>query len=383
MNTNPSQPTRHWPSLRRVSLSLVLYLLSLSAAAAPSPTAIAFGSCLRQWKPQPIWNAITSLRPNLFLFLGDNVYADTTEPDTMRRAYEELGSQEGFRRLRETCPIHATWDDHDYGANDAGADYPIRETSQEIFLDFFDVPPDAPQRTRPGIYSVHFYGPPERRLQIILLDTRYFRSPLKPAPTTAECPRVNHAPNTDPDATILGLDQWRWLAGQLRRPARVRMIASSIQVIPDEHCFEKWANFPHERERLFQTIRQSGASGVVLISGDRHLAEISRLEGAVGYPLYEITSSGMNSGGAGEGEGNRHRLTADNFRGDNFGLIQIDWESRIPSLRLQIHDVDGRVVLHHDVPLQALDSPGTRADPLPGTGQIDALPVEGMHRAGD
>ena len=38
---------------------------------------IAFGSCAKHWQPQPIWDAIIEKEPDLFLFLGDNIYADT------------------------------------------------------------------------------------------------------------------------------------------------------------------------------------------------------------------------------------------------------------------------------------------------------------------
>ena len=344
--------------VRAVSQLLLLKVLGLwyaGALAAETIETVAFGSCLRQWKPQPIWQSIVASRPDVFLFIGDNVYADTTDMDEMHTAYARLGAQPGYRELKTICPIHATWDNHDYGANDAGAEYPMRAQSQQVFMDFFGVPPDAAPRQRAGVYDVHWYGPPGRQVQIILLDTRYFRSPLQPAPANWTCPRVNYAPNTNPQATLLGKEQWTWLAEQLRQPDKLRIIASSIQVIPDEHCFEKWSNFPLERERLLATIRESAAGGVVLISGDRHLAEISRLDASyVGYPLYELTSSGMNSARAGRGESNRHRVTMENFRGDNFGVIEIDWSGTSARLSLQVRDVEGSIVQQHDIDLVEL-----------------------------
>ena len=335
-----------------------LSLLCFSVFSSEAISTIAFGSCLRQWKPQPIWDSIVALRPDVFLFIGDNVYANATDVQDMHQAYAQLASQTGYQRLQAICPVYATWDDHDYGTNNAGSDYPMREASEQVFLDFFGVPENAPARHRPGVYSAQMLGPPERRVQIILLDTRYFRSPLREVPTTRACPRLNLAANTDPDATILGEDQWRWLAEQLDKPARLRIIASSIQVIPEQHCFEKWANFPNERNKLFRTIRESGASGVVLISGDRHLAEISRLEASVvGYPLYELTSSGMNSARAGKGEDNRHRVNEDNYRDDNFGVVTIDWVPPSPLVQLQVRDVSGRVVRSHALRLTEIQAP--------------------------
>ena len=106
----------------------------------------AFGCCADQEKPQPIWEAIVAARPDVFLFIGDTVYADTTDMPTMRAAYAKLAALPGYQKLLRTCPVLATWDDHDYGRDDAGADYPRKKESQQIFLDFFGVPKDSPRR---------------------------------------------------------------------------------------------------------------------------------------------------------------------------------------------------------------------------------------------
>src|SRR5947209_12584366 len=80
-------------------------------------TRIGFGSCVHQDRPQPIWTPIVAARPELFLMLGDNIYADTEDMALMRKMYAQLAAQPGFKKLRGACPILATWDDHDYGGN--------------------------------------------------------------------------------------------------------------------------------------------------------------------------------------------------------------------------------------------------------------------------
>ena len=176
-----------------------------------------------------------------------------------------------------------------------------------------------------------------------MLDTRYFRSsPLKKKTpvTRGEGP---YEPNPDPTTTMLGEDQWRWLEEQLRTPAEVRLIASSIQVVAEDHGWEKWMNLPHERERLYRLIRETGAEGVVFLSGDRHLAELSMMDGGAGYPFYDVTSSGLNQAAKSwrPQEVNRHRVATMNW-GDNFGLITIDWDRPDPRISLQIRDVGRR-----------------------------------------
>jgi alkaline phosphatase D len=328
---------------------------------AAQTTTIAFGSCLRQWNPQPVWSAVLAEKPDAFIFLGDNVYTDTgplrhaPEPERIARAYAELAEDPGFDALRATVPIHATWDDHDYGQNDGGREYPWKDASKRLFLDFFAAPEGAIERSRPGIFTVRHLDQDDRRIQLILLDTRYFRSPLKVGPPTPDCPRRNLLPNTETGATILGDAQWAWLEKTLRDPADLRIIISSIQVIPDQHCFEKWANFPAERERLFRLIRDSGAQNVVILSGDRHLGEISKLPAeVVGYPLFEVTASGLNSAGAGKGEQNRYRVTEDSVREDHFGVLRIAWLRPEPSLRFSLKGADGKELGALTVPLDML-----------------------------
>jgi hypothetical protein len=326
-----------------------------AATPAPPLRRIAFGSCATQERPQPIWDAVAATRPELLLLLGDNIYADTEDMAVMRAKYAKLAAVPGFKALRESVPILATWDDHDLGVDDGGSDYPKKAESQKQFLDFFGDAEDSPRRKRPGVYDARVFGPEGKRVQVIMLDTRYFRSsPLKKkAPVTrGEGP---YEPNPDPTTTMLGEDQWRWLEGQLRQPAEIRLIASSIQVVAEDHGWEKWMNLPHEREHLYRLIRETGAEGVVFLSGDRHLAELSTMDGGAGYPFYDVTSSGLNQAARSWRplEVNRHRVATMNW-GDNFGLITIDWDLPDPRITLEIRDVDGDVFLAQGLGLSTL-----------------------------
>jgi alkaline phosphatase D len=336
---------------------------------------IAFGSCVHQDRPQPIWERIVAAKPELFLMLGDNIYADTEDMTQMRRMYAQLAAQPGYKKLRGACPILATWDDHDFGANDAGAEYPKKKESQQLFLDFFGVPKVSPRRKQEGVYSAHVFGPKGKRVQIILLDTRYHRSPLKKDP---KLPRNKgqYVGNDDPNATILGAAQWKWLEAQLKVPAQVRLLCSSIQLVAEDHGFEKWMNFPRERQRLFRLIRDTKAAGVIVLSGDRHLGELSVMNAGIGYSLYDLTSSGLNMGNQRwrQLEPSRHRVAILD-RGNNFGVVRIDWDNADPLIRLEIHDSDGEVVIRHKVPLSRL-RPRGKADEPAGLG------AEAMKRVG-
>lgn len=329
---------------------------------------LAFGSCVKQDKPQPIWDAVIATMPEQFLFLGDNIYADTQDMDVFRAKYQQLADQPGFKKLKETCPLIATWDDHDYGANDAGAEYPKKKESQQVFLDFFGIPNDDPRRKQEGVYSSHLFGPAGKRVQVIMLDGRYHRSPLKKTFKPGEPGdgfRGKYSPNTDENATMLGETQWKWFEQQLKVPADIRIIGSGIQVVADEHGSETWGNFPNERKRLLRLIRETKANGVIFISGDRHLAEIARLPAdhafGVGYPLFDITSSSLNepSGNFNKAkvrfanEINTYRVGLTYFD-VNFGCIHIDWDAGDPTIRCQVRDEKGAVMLQQRLKLSQL-----------------------------
>jgi alkaline phosphatase D len=315
---------------------------------------VAFGSCIGQDLPQPIWEHVLAARPDLFVFLGDNVYADTTDMAALRAAYDKLAAQPGFRRLRAATRILATWDDHDYGTDDSGREHPARAESQRAFLDFWGVPKDSPRRRRQGVYHAEVFGPPGRRVQVILLDTRYHRSPLEWR-KEPDRPGGRYLLAASPEATLLGPAQWAWLEEQLRVPAQVRIVASSIQVVAGEHGGETWANFPLERKRLFEMVWNTRVTGLFFISGDRHYAELSMMDGEVGFPVYDLTSSSMNWSERfwRPLPANRHRVATMNI-GDNFGLIEIDWERPDPLLRFQIRDDEGEIMIHHKIPLSVL-----------------------------
>ena len=82
---------------------------------------IAFGSCSHQDKPQPIWSEVLAADPDLFIFLGDNIYGDSEDAQVLAAKYQKLAAVPGIQRLRESTEIIAIWDDHDYGQNDSGA----------------------------------------------------------------------------------------------------------------------------------------------------------------------------------------------------------------------------------------------------------------------
>ena len=329
-------------------------------------TRIAFGSCAKQDKEQPIWDPVLASKPDLFIFLGDNIYGDTRDMEVLRAKYAQLAAKPGFRKLRAKTPLLAIWDDHDFGEDDAGSDYPMKEESRRIFLEFWNEPAASPRWSRDGIYTSSVMGPPGRRVQIILPDLRYNRTPLTPldlGPTTykqweaakkaAGVPVPGpYARSPDPSATMLGEKQWQWLEQQFDIPAEIRIVASSLQVLADFPGWEGWTNYVRDHERLIDLIRRKRASGTFFISGDTHYAELSTQNVNVPYPLWDLTSSGLTEVWPVEVP-NANRV-GPIVREANFGLIEIDWQSRDPVIRLQARDIKGASRIDHQLALSEL-----------------------------
>jgi alkaline phosphatase D len=188
-----------------------------------------------------------------------------------------------------------------------------------------------------GGYEARIFGPPGKQVQVILLDTQSFREP----------PGFG---------ALLGARQWTWFREQLRKPAQVRVVASGIPVLSRDHRGEKWADWPRDHKLMFDMISDTEADGILFISGARHQAELSVINDAAPYPLYDLTSSPMNMKASEPVvEINRHGIS-DVVRDNNHGLIAIDWSRPDPAVTLEIRDEKGTPRIQHGITLSVLQT---------------------------
>ena len=304
-------------------LIFFLFLISSSNYIYAESIKIGLGSCLDQDYPQPIWQSIKDEDLNYFIFLGDNVYGDTPSGSLrkMKSAYDK--QKKVLPDFLDDISIFSIWDDHDFGINDGGADYRFKRQAQELFIDFWEIPKEDDRSNRDGIYfsknEIFF----DKKFKFIFLDTRFFRSKLKGK-------KSNYVENIEPDATILGDDQWMWLENELKNDFDFLFIFSSIQIIATDHRFEKWSNFPNERVKLFELLEQF-SDKTMFFSGDRHRAGIYRKNGII-----EVTSSSMNKPGSFFNETDNY-LIGKTYPQENYSVLEI-FENTI---KINIKDVNG------------------------------------------
>ncbi|WP_242927404.1 alkaline phosphatase D family protein [Pontibacter vulgaris] len=337
--------------MNRITLYLLLPIIglflsaSLSGFISEAPkkdhTRIAFGSCNNQNEAQPLWPSVLESDPDLWLWLGDNIYADTQDTARLRSMYQQQLQNSGYSKLLKKVPVTGIWDDHDFGYDNAGKESAIKVYSQQLFLDFMNVPKDDSVRTQQGIYRTYTLGKGDKKVKILLLDVRYFRDKLKTM-------QGLYLRNNTGD--VLGEAQWKWLEKELTNSdARVHIIASGLQILPTGMVYTNWSAFPGARKRLLTLLEKTKPAIPVLLSGDRHVGELSKIE-LKGYtsPVYEITSSGMTHFRQPKKSGNIFRV-GEQIGALNFGVLDIEWEKDKTILTMQVKGLENKTLLEKKI----------------------------------
>lgn len=295
-------------------------------------TTIAFGSCSQQNSPQQMWEDIVHQHPDFWLWGGDNIYADTEDMALMQSMYDLQKNRDSYQELLKNVTVMGVWDDHDYGLNDGGRYFPQKDSSKILLLHFLDVPSDQPVWKHPGAYQNYVKEINGLRIQFIFLDTRYFRDSLYTDPTGEKRYIAN------PDGDMLGEAQWKWLEAALsNHDVDANLLMSSIQVIPKDHGYEKWANLPKARQKLFDIIQKTKPNTLIMMSGDRHMAEISKIDlPELGYPLYEFTSSGLTHTWSEKREEKNDYRVGKMTIAKNFGLIHLKKKENQFSVQFEV-----------------------------------------------
>ena len=310
---------------------------------------VMFGSCAQQSEPMPILRHVQPGETDIFVMLGDNVYGDDTRGDALlpelRKAYATLAVQPDFRAVSKSIPILPTWDDHDFGRNDGGAEFEHRTQSESLFEAFWGVEAPDPRARRAGVYGGWIFGPEGERLQLLLLDTRFFRTELR-SKRRWSWRKGRYLESQADTQDMLGEEQWAWLEAELARPAELRVVVSSVQVLATNHGWERWGQLPTERERLLRLLHSH--TNTVIVSGDRHWSSVYQDETG----LTEMTTSAINRPAKRRiRETGVHQLTVP-FGEVNLGALEIDWPNQ--TAHLIILGEDGRS--RADIPVQFQDA---------------------------
>lgn len=306
----------------------------------PPPFTLAMGSCTYVNEPaydRPglpygsdlhIFNSIADERPDLMLWMGDNIYL--REPDWGSRSgylhrHTHTRSAPELQRLLRSTQHYAIWDDHDFGPNDADGSFINAPIALETF-ELFWANPTTGAPGVPGAITAFSH----LDVDLFLLDDRTYR--------------VN-AENRTSDPAILGHAQLDWLIRALKySDATFKLVAVGNQVLNTAKVFENFANYPLERSLLLERIQQEGISGVVFLSGDRHFTELSTLR-VEGYPeIHDLTVSPLTSGLAPANEVNTLRVEGTLVREHNFATLGFSGTRAERVMTIRVFDADGELL---------------------------------------
>lgn len=298
---------------------MVLLALLPLAAGAQKVERVALLGCIKQYNKVPALKDYHELNADLYLWIGDNVYADTEEdPTHIKKCYDKLAKKKYFQKVRSQGMHIATWDDHDYGLNNAGRHYPFKEQSRKYFIDFWELEKEIPD-DREGIYYSKMYEHGGKKLQIIMLDVRYNRD------------------DEGPENDVLGEAQWAWLEEEVQKPADLRFIVSGFQYLLDyDTGSETWRLFPTAYNRMVDLIYDNKVQHALFLTGDQHYGEVSRMDGQFGYNAYEIQFSGLNQ--IEEPEDNSYRVSPVCRSKHSYAYIDIHWDADEPHLIYTVGD---------------------------------------------
>lgn len=261
--------------LRTLITTLVLSLATTVGVSQDETMTIGMLGCIRHEEPVPAFEKYAEMDADVYVWVGDNVYSDTSDPEAMRVDYEQLAAQPYYDKLRRTGHHYATWDDHDYGKNNAGKEYEMKAESKTIFANFWGL--EEVLADREGVYHAHYHEHAGHTVQFLMLDVRTHR----------DQPFVY--------GDMLGEAQWQWLEEELQKPADLRFVVSGSQLLLEaDSGSETWAQYPTERQRLFDLIRNTGASHTLFLTGDQHYGEVLRMPGALDFDAVELQFAGLN-----------------------------------------------------------------------------------------
>jgi alkaline phosphatase D len=294
---------------------------------------IAFGSCPKYQddRIQPIWRWVDHHQPDIFFWIGDNVYADTLDPDIIREEYRRQRDVPGLQPILHHVSHLAVWDDHDYGLNNHDRTNPIKQGAYEAFVQYWANPAYGLPEVK-GVFFKYTWG----RVDFFFLDDRWYRDP-------AEAPDV-------PGKTMLGGGQLAWLKSELETSGAVFkvLVSGSGFSVEKGPGGDSWAAYLHERNELFDFIRDQEISGVVLLSGDTHIGELNVIpwSGRGGYDLYDLVSSPLAQMTPDSWLERRpeRRIWPAFFQSSNFGLVEFFMDEDDPRLVFELIDIHGRSV---------------------------------------
>lgn len=237
-------------------------------------------------KDSSIFTAMAQEKATMMLWLGDAWYTREVDYASEWGLWYRASHDRAIPILQpflKSMSQFGIWDDHDYGTNNTGASYHLKEASRKVFTSYFPNP--SAGENGQGIYTKTSWGD----VDFFLIDDRWWRS------ADDVLDSINGKPN--PEKVMVGQQQLKWLKDALLESyATFKIIAVGSQVLNPVSTYDRWGRFPVEYQELMQFLQTYPVNGVLFLTGDRHHSEVIKVDRPGYYPLYDITVSPLTSG---------------------------------------------------------------------------------------
>lgn len=268
------------------------------------------------------------------VWLGDNWYTREVDYYTAwglnYRASRDR-SLPVLQKFMASMPQYSIWDDHDYGPNDMGKNYILKDASRKVFMNYSCNPSYG--HNGEGIYSVVSYSD----VDIFLTDDRYWRS------EAAIKDSIDGKPNLD--KTYFGKQQLDWLKNSLLfSKATFKVIATGSQILNPFSGYDCMRFYTAEYKELMDFLATYKISGVLFFTGDRHHSEVIKLERRGLYPLYDVTNSPYTSGVGkvrGDELNNPARIPGTLVEAQNFTKVTVSGKKNERVMKIEFLGVKG------------------------------------------
>ncbi|MBP6310918.1 MAG: alkaline phosphatase family protein [Flavobacteriales bacterium] len=312
----------------------------------PPDVSIALGSCVyinepmydRPGKPYgsgyEIFDAIAAMKPDMMLWLGDNIYL--REPDWGTRTgylhrYTHTRSTPEMQRLLRSTQHYAIWDDHDFGPNDADGSFVNSALARDMF-DLFWPNPTCGVPGVEGTTTMFTYAD----VDLFLMDDRTFRLPGDLKTSTP---------------AMLGRAQLDWLIHALKySDATFKLVAVGSSVLNPITMYENYATIAEERTELLRRIEVEGIKGVIFLTGDHHFTDLSELDLSNGRKIYDLTCSPLTSGVYTPAAKNDLQVEGTLFTERNFATISVTGKTKERILTMRVFDATGKEQWTYPIP---------------------------------
>ena len=264
---------------------------------------------------------------NFMLWLGDNLYylLNYRSYKSQLKINIKARLKQPLNKFLNATQNYAIWDDHDYGSDNSDGSFKKKTTSLNVFQQFWPNPQND---------TFNYYTFKQQDAQFFMLDDRY---------------------NNNKDKAVLGETQLQWLKNNLKQSnSTFKFIGIGMQALNPISTLECFYKTDTEYKELIAFIKAEKISGIIFLSGDRHHAELMRIDEDGLYPLYDFTTSPLTMypiklSKKSREYNNPNKVKGTYFPSYNYGKVSISGNATNRKCTIELKNNKGKLIWNYEI----------------------------------